>query len=316
MILENIPLKPHSNYMIGGVARYFCAASGLHEMSHAIRFSQEKNLPLFILGGGTNVLFHDKGFDGLVLKPEIRFISCVEALPETVSVTVGAGTPVADLLSFCAHHGYSGLEWAGGLPGTVGGAIRGNAGAFGGEMKDSVTEVVSMDTKSEGAHITARENAECGFGYRSSIFKKPETGEIILAVTFSLVRGAPDAVHTAMQSKIAWREARQPLDYPNVGSIFKNVPWEQMPAELREREDIKKHIKTDPFPVIPAAFLIDQAGMKGVTCGGAMVSQKHPNFIVNAGVAEAAHVRELIELVKSEVHSKFGITLEEEIEFA
>lgn len=316
MILENIPLKAHSNYMIGGVARYFCAARGLHDVSHAAGFAREKKLPIFILGGGTNILFGEEGFKGLVLKPDIRFISASDALPETVSVTTGAGVPVSDLLAFCAVRGYSGLEWAGGLPGTIGGAIRGNAGAFGGEMKDSVTDVASFVVEGADRPIIKRTNAECAFDYRDSVFKRTNGKEIIISATFSLVRGLPDAVRHAIHSKIAWREARQPLEYPNVGSIFKNVAWEKIPAELREREDIKKHMKTDPFPVIPAAFLIDQAGLKGISYGGAMVSQKHPNFIVNAGMAEGAHVRCLIDLVKHEVHAKFGIVLEEEIEFA
>ena len=314
MILEHVPLKGYSNYAIGGVARYFCHADGLVALTHAARFAADKKIPIFILGGGTNVLFADGTFKGLVVKPDIRFIGVVDALPETVALSVGAGTSVHELLELCAERGFSGLEWAGGLPGTVGGAIRGNAGAFGGEIKDSVVDVSSADISGLTPVIAKRGVRECAFGYRDSAFKNSAKGEVILSATFSLVRSVPQAVRSAILEKVAWRAARQPLDYPNVGSIFKNVAWESVPDALRGDHELARHVKTDPFPVLPAALLIDRAGMKGVSCGGAMVSQKHPNFIVNACDAEALHVRKLIDLVKHEVHAKFGVTLEEEVE--
>ena len=248
------------------------------------------------------------------MKPDIRFMGVVDALPETVAVSAGAGTSVHELLELCAARGFSGLEWAGGLPGTVGGAIRGNAGAFGGEMKDSVVDVISTDISGSSPMITKRGARACAFGYRDSIFKNAAKGEVILSATFSLVRAAPETVAKAIAEKIAWRAARQPLDYPNVGSIFKNVAWATVPDAVRNNEELARHVKTDPFPVLPAALLIDRVGMKGVSFGGAMVSQKHPNFIVNACDADASHVRKLIDLVRHEVHAKFGVTLEEEVE--
>lgn len=313
MILENISLQHYSNYAIGGAARYFCYADGLHAVVEAMQFVRKKKIPLFILGGGTNVLFSDKGFRGLVLKPDVRFITAINALPETVTVTVGAGVLVSELLAFCIAQGLSGLEWAGGLPGTVGGAIRGNAGAFKGEIKDSIINVASMDSAGAMTHCMKRTNAECFFAYRDSIFKQRDGKEIILTGTFIFTRGNPVYIRAAIQEKIDWRAHRQPLEYPNIGSIFKNVAMARVPAHIGELPEIKKHIKNDPFPVIPAAYLIDRAGLKGVSCGGAMVSQKHPNFIVNAGAAEAAHVKQLIGLVKKRVKKEFAVELEEEI---
>ncbi len=313
MILENISLSRYSNYMIGGVARYFCLADGLHAAFSAVRFAHEKKLPLFVLGGGTNVLFNDEGFPGLVLKFDVRFIAAMHSLPETAVVTVGAGVPVHELLLFCIERGLSGLEWAGGLPGTVGGAVRGNAGAFKGEIKDSLVDVISIDSLGGAPRLVKRANTECAFAYRDSIFKQRGKKEIILAATFLLLRGNRARISHAIQEKINWRANRQPLDYPNVGSIFKNVAVARCPAAMRELSEIKKHIKSDPFPVIPAAYLIDQTGLKGVSYGGAMVSQKHPNFIVNAGAAESAHVQQLIKLVKTKVKKKFHVELEEEI---
>ena len=315
MISENVSLKKYSNYAIGGTARYFCHAEGLHGITHAVAFAQKKNIPLFILGGGTNILFDDKKFEGLVVKPDIRFISVASALPETVAVTCGAGVLVHDLLTMCATEGFSGLEWAGGLPGTVGGAVRGNAGAFGGEIKDSMRTVASMDISRASPTINVRDISSCAFGYRTSVFKDLAGKELILSATFVLSRASSPIVRHAVNEKIAWRASRQPLEYPNVGSIFKNVLWSAVPAALQAREDIRKHIKQDPFPVIPAAFLIDQAGLKGVSCGGAMVSQKHPNFIVNACDATADDVRALVCLVKAKVLDQFGIALHEEIEY-
>lgn len=312
MILENVSLKPYSHYTIGGVARYFCRADGLYSLLEAMRFARKKKLTVFILGGGTNVLFGDGGFKGLVVKPEICFVAAAPALPETVAVTVGAGISFSDFLVFCMERGLSGLEWAGGLPGTVGGAIRGNAGAFKGEIKDSLIEVVSVDVTGE-PRLVKRDCAACAFHYRDSIFKARDGKEIILAATFMLLPGSAASIRAAIEEKIAWRNNRQPLEYPNVGSIFKNVAWERVPAHLQSNEVFQKHMKTDPFPVIPAACLIDKAGLKGVSCGGAMVSQKHPNFIVNAGAAESKHVQQLIGLVRAEVKRKFHIDLEEEI---
>lgn len=315
MILENISLKQYSNYAIGGTARYFCHAKGLHHIAHAVSFARKKKLPLFVVGGGTNILFSDTKFKGLMLKPDIRFISTAHALPETVAVSCGAGVPVSDLLALCSAKGFSGLEWAGGLPGTVGGAVRGNAGAFGGEIKDSIISVASADITGDTPRIAVRNKDACAFGYRTSVFKELSGKEIILSATFVLSRATPLAVRQVVNEKIAWRTARQPLEYPNVGSIFKNVAWDLVPATLQARDDIKKHIKQDPFPVIPAAFLIDQAGLKGVSCGGAMISQKHPNFIVNACGAEANDVRGLVALIKAKVFNEFGIALHEEIEY-
>ncbi len=315
MILENISLKKYSNYAIGGTARYFCHAEGLYPIAHAVLFARKKKIPVFIVGGGTNILFNDKKFKGLILKPDIRFISAVSALPETVVVSCGAGVLVSDLLALCSAEGFSGLEWAGGLPGTVGGAVRGNAGAFGGEIKDSLISVASVDITNDSPRIAVRDAKQCAFGYRTSVFKELSGKEIIVSATFVLSRATPSAVRQIVNEKIAWRATRQPLEYPNVGSIFKNVAWDLVPAALQARADIKKHIKQDPFPVIPAAFLIDQAGLKGVSYGGAMISQKHPNFIVNACDAASDDVRGLVSLVKAKVLDEFGIALHEEIEY-
>ncbi len=304
-ILEGVPLDRYSNYRIGGPARYFCDATNEEEIRAAVLFAREQKLPLFILGGGTNLLISDKGFQGVILKSSLMQL---EAQGETVSV--GAGVMVADLLKFTIEHSLSGLEWAGGLPGTVGGAVRGNAGAFRGEIKDRILSVESFDIQT--LETISRDNVACKFGYRSSIFKEKDGREIILSAKIRLEKGDAAKIAAAIQEKINYRLERHPMEYPNIGSTFKNVDLNLVPKIWRDA--VAKVVKVDPFPVVPTAYLISEAGLRGTQHGGAMVSQKHPNFIVNLGNATAADVEYLIGAVKERVYEKYGIRLEEEIQ--
>ena len=302
---EGVSLAEHSNYRIGGPARYFCEAPNEEEIRNGVLFAREQRLPLFVLGGGTNLLIDDEGFNGVVLKPTVMDLSA-----DRETVAVGAGVPVADLLKFAVEHSLSGLEWAGGLPGTVGGAIRGNAGAFRGEIKDRILSVESFDV--ETLTTITRGNADCKFGYRSSIFKEKNGREIILRAVLNLAKGDAQKIAAAIQEKINYRLERHPMEYPNIGSTFKNVDLELVPKIWHGA--VEKVVKVDPFPVVPTAYLISEAGLRGTQRGGAMVSPKHPNFIVNLGGATAADVKFLIATVKESVFDKYGIRLEEEIQ--
>lgn len=305
MFKENIYLARLGSFRIGGPSRYFFEARSKAEIEAAVKKAKADKLDIFVLGGGTNLLPSDEGYEGLVLKPNLWHLERAGS-----EIKVGAGVLMSELLDFAAHAGLSGLEWAGGLPGTVGGAIRGNAGAFGGEIKDVVKAVTSYDT--EMFRELERFNEECKFDYRSSLFKTERNGrEIILGATLTLKSGDPEKIREEMNAKIAYRQERHPLEYPNIGSIFKNVDLEKIPISSRAK--FAHVVKPDPFPVVPAAYLISEAGLKGVTHGGAMVSPKHPNFIVNVLWAKANDVKNLIELTKSEVHKRFGIKLEEEV---
>jgi UDP-N-acetylmuramate dehydrogenase len=316
---ENIPLSKHGSYKIGGPARFFFEAVTREEVAEAIRKAKEQNLPVFILGGGTNLLISDNGFNGLVLKMSLR-----ELRAEESNIYAGAGVLMNELLDFAAEKGLTGLEWAGGLPGTVGGAIRGNAGAFGGETKDSIFKVESFDTAHMGFRERGRE--KCRFGYRASVFKERGGEEIVLGAVFHLAPGEPEKISLATQEKIDYRNARHPMEYPNIGSIFKNVPLSYFFSENSPefKEALRKSavslrksavpVKEDPFPVVPSAYLISEANMKGRRHGSAVVSPKHPNFIVNDGGAMSADVEELIRQVKRAVREEFGVTLEEEVQ--
>ncbi|MFH1346948.1 MAG: UDP-N-acetylmuramate dehydrogenase [Spirochaetota bacterium] len=311
---KNVLLKNYSNYRIGGPAKFFLRAKNVGEISKGIeewrrlhsngRYSDA----IFILGGGTNVLFSDEIFDGLVLKPEINFIK-----REDNFMKVGAGTSMGELVDYFLEKGIGGLEWAAGLPGTLGGAIRGNAGAFYGETKNIIKEVISLDISKAAPKIIKRVNDECEFFYRSSIFKSNGGREIILEAVLLAPKADKKEIRDIAAKNIKYRTERQPLEHPSIGSTFKNVPLERMKII---DENMKSRIKTDPFPIIPVAYLISEAGLKGVSYGGAMVSPKHPNFIVNALDATANDVKSLISLVKNEVYKKFKVELEEEIEYA
>lgn len=310
-LLRNIPLKKHSNYKIGGPADYFFEFKSKEELIQALKLWKElepANNNIFILGKATNVLFSDEGFRGLVLKDEINFIT-----RENEFISVGSGTLVSELVAFFAQSSLSGLEWAGGLPGTVGGAIRGNAGAFGGETKDNLLEVESLDLGT--LETKKRANSLCGFDYRQSIFKSGEgIREVILSAKFRFTIGAREEIRAKTQEKIDYRIDRHPLDLPNIGSTFKNIPLDSVPEKVRE--EFKDKIKTDPFPVLPVAKLLVSCGLKGKSIGGARISEKHPNFIVNFNNAKAEDVKALIALAKKEIKEKYDITLEEEIMLA
>lgn len=311
MFEEKVLLKNHSNYKIGGPAKFFLRTKSADEVFRAVEAAKKEKAKIFVLGGGTNVLFSDEIFDGLVLKPEINFIK-----KEGDFIKAGAGTSMSELVDYFLEKGFSGLEWAAGLPGTLGGAVRGNAGAFGGEMKDLVVEVSSADISGKTLNLKKRKSADCEFQYRSSVFKKkPFDGfgasEIILEVILPAEKGDKKLMRDIAEKNIRYRIEKQPLDYPSIGSMFKNVPLEKINIV---NEGMKSKIKNDPFPIMPVAYLISEAGLKGVSYGGAMVSPKHPNFIVNVLDATANDIKSLIFLVKNEVYKKFKVKLEEEIE--
>jgi UDP-N-acetylmuramate dehydrogenase len=302
---EQVSLSQFSNYKIGGPARYFFEAKTEHEVRDALALAKKLKLKVFVLGGGTNLLIDDKGFDGLVLKPAITFLKSKGA-----TIEVGAGVLMKDLLLYATKKKLSGLEWAGGLPGTVGGAVRGNAGAFQGDMQQTVATVTAIDIESGKKIVHTKK--ECRFGYRSSIFKVKQKKEIVVSATLALEKGDAKTIKSAIEEKIRYRKERHPIEYPNIGSIFKNVNLKTVP--VKARTCLKKVIKTDPFPVVPTAYLISEAALRGVSFGGAMISPKHPNFIVNVLDASASDVHTLVALVKKEVYKKFRIHLEEEVE--
>ena len=309
MLRQNVSLKDYSNFKIGGQALYFLEVYSKEELIEGLKewkkiSTNPSTGKIFILGGGTNILFSDLGLAGLVIKNSIDGIKASNGVIE-----VGGGTLVSELLNFCIENCLSGFEWAGGLPGTIGGAVRGNAGAFNGETKDNVLDVEGVDLKT--LKTKTRNNKDCNFSYRMSIFKTTAKNEIITKVKFKFETGEKQKIKNLIQEKIDHRLRRHPLEYPNIGSIFKNVPYVSFSKSLQE--ELKQYIKNDPFPVIPTAKLNFLAGLSSKRVGDAQLSEKHTNFIVNLGNAKAEDVKKLMQIIKETVKQKFGINLEEEI---
>ncbi|MDP2637591.1 MAG: UDP-N-acetylmuramate dehydrogenase [Candidatus Levybacteria bacterium] len=303
---ENVLLKNYSNYKIGGPAKYFCGIGSVEELKEALKLALEKKISkIFILGKGTNILINDKGFDGLIIYNQIGGINILDE-----SIEVGSGVLIKDLLNFCVENSLTGFEWAGGLPGTVGGAVRGNAGAFKGEIKDNILQVRSLDLKTLEEKI--RTGDVCSFGYRNSIFKSGiAENEFIASVNLDLVKGDREEIKEKIQQKIDYRINRHPMNYPSIGSTFKNIPLDSLSPELQK--EFAFIVKTDPFPVVPVTKLLALSDLKGKRVGGAMISDKHPNFIVNVDNASSRDVKTLIDIARQAVKDKYGIILEEEI---
>lgn len=311
-ISRNVPLSSYSSFRIGGSARYFAKAESTEDLKEILKkwkeisanFSESEK-KIIVIGGGTNLLIGDAGYSGLVILNSIEFIK-----NENGVLSVGAGVTIEKLLFFCIENSLSGLEWAGGLPGTLGGAVRGNAGAFGGEIKDVVVRVESVDKKT--FETTKRENNECKFGYRDSIFKS-DKGEIIVGIELKLIHEEKEEIERLIDEKIEYRNKKHPRlsEFPNIGSTFKNIPAEKLSKKVLE--EFKEKIKTDPFPVLPSVKLISGAGLTNKRVGGIMVSDIHPNYLVNIGNGKSDEVLELISEIKKAVLAKYGVELEEEI---
>jgi len=290
MFLKNILLKDYTTYKIGGKAKYFFVARNEQDLIDAIKKARQDNLSFFILGGGSNVLFDDNGFDGLVIKLELDKYEVKDN-----KIFTESGILLKRAVDLALGNELTGLEWANGIYGTVGGAVRGNAGAFGhftSEVVDSV-KVLDSDT------LEIKEIKDYQFGYRDSYFKQ-NRNLIILSVVFKLEKGRKEDIEKEMNRISNYRKERHPLDYPSAGSVFKNVA----------------NLKIDKFKelgFVPAGYLIEQAGLKGKIIGGAQISEKHANFIVNINEAKAKDIRDLIDLVKKTIMEKYGVKMEEEI---
>jgi len=272
-------LKKHTSFRIGGPAEYFCVAKSTDQIREALRFAKEKKLPVAVIGAGSNILVRDEGFPGLVIKNSLNTLEI-----DGSRVRVGSGIPLGKLVSALRKRGIGGLEFLVGIPGSVGGAIVMNSGAWGKEIGDLVEKVKVIDRNGQETVFT---RGQMGFGYRKSRLQKGKL--IVTEVELRLRRKIRKAIAKKIQEYIAKRKDKQPVGSPNCGSTFKNP---------------KKDF---------AARLIEQAGFKGMRVGDAQVSPKHANFIVNLGDATAKDVLKLMMLIQTRVKSKFGIKLEPEL---
>jgi len=303
-VLENEPLANHCTFKIGGPARYFFIAKSSEEIVKAAEAAQDLGLKIFVLSGGSNVLFSDDGFNGLVIK-----IQNTKYEIQETKIIAEAGVKLAEVVKAAAEQGLLGLEWAAGIPGTVGGAVRGNAGAYG----KSTGEAIERAEALEKLKVKNYSKEDCKFGYRESIFKKE--GGIVLKVVFKLVPGDKNKIKEEMDKIFAARDGKIPQD-PSAGSFMKNVEvTDEIVKTIKEytHEDVPADYLEKGK--IPAAWLITQCDLKGKQIGGAKISEKHANFIVNVGGATAADVIAFASLVKMKVRDETGVQLQEEIEY-
>lgn len=287
-VRKNELLSKHTSFALGGPADIFACPADQDDLRTLLKAVQERNLNYFILGSGTNLLVRDGGFRGVVICLKRMNTIKIEREYRSIGgsfavVFAEAGVSVPKLVSFAGEQGLTGLEFATGIPGSVGGAVRMNAGTALGEFGDIISSVTMLSP--DGTELT-RSGSDMAFGYRTS--QVPE-GHCVLDVRLILRRGDKEKVSARIGELLATRKQRQPLGSPNAGSIFKN-PTEE-----------------------PAGKLIESAGLKGTAIGGAQVSDKHANFIITTGKAKAADVLALMDLIKQTVLDVHGVRLEPEL---
>jgi len=307
-VLENEPMSKHTSFRVGGPARYYVKAESLAELQEALALARGNNMPHFILGNGTNVLVSDEGYAGVIITLAGEF-SAFDS-PDGRTYRVGAASALGKFARATLKQGLSGIHKLAGIPGTLGGAIYMNAGAYGQEIATFCTQVTSLDNS---GNTRVRSAGECAFGYRHSLFQdlaRNGAAETILSATFTFdpTTASDNSTGESQEQTVARleaelaecmakRKATQPLNMPNAGSTFKRLA---------------KGAADTPTQIAPG-YYIEAAGLKGTRIGGAEVSTLHANFIVNAGGATARDIAALAELVQQKVRDKFGITLEREI---
>jgi UDP-N-acetylmuramate dehydrogenase len=281
-ILLGEPMRKHTSLLIGGPVDVMIIPKDVEDITYATKYAEEKGLPIYVIGNGSKLLVADHGIHGIIIKiaNTLDELAVIEE-----SIIAGAGCFLSKLIRIAIKYNLSGIEFAAGIPGTLGGAITMNAGTYLGSMNDVVEEVTAMDIPS--CSIRVLSNEECHFGFRKSLFQ--ETKFIILQAKLRLRKGNPDEIKKRIDELVQKRKRTQPLNVPNAGCIFMNPPG------------------------ISAGELIDRLGLKGFQVGGAQISKVHANFIVNSGSATASDVLRLIQTTLERVQNIFGIKLEPEI---
>lgn len=279
-VRENVTLAPYTTMRTGGPAALFAEPRNAQQLAHVHQWAQEKGLSLLILGNGSNLLIADSGFDGLVIHLG-RALSEVSVFANTL--TAQAGASLAAAARVAAQASLTGLEFAAGIPGSIGGAVCMNAGAYGGEIAQVIVSARVLTP--EGVRTVSKD--ELSLGYRSSAVM--QNGWVVLEATFELAPGSPDEIKATMADLAARRREKQPLQYPSCGSFFKR-------------------------PVgYYAGALIEQAGLKGYRVGDAQVSEMHAGFVINRGHATSSEIYRLMQEVQRRVQAQFGVTLEPEV---
>lgn len=282
-VLTREPMSRHTTFRIGGPADYFLIPDTWEELRRVLKICDSQGIPPFILGNGSNLLVSDRGFSGAVIQ---LYRNMGELRVEGTKVTASCGALLSAIAAAARNASLTGFEFAGGIPGTLGGAVVMNAGAYGGEMKDVLTRVTVMTKSGEILEIPV---SDLEMGYRTSIVKK--AGYLVLEAEITLEEGDQEEIRNRMKDLMERRTSRQPLEYPSAGSTFKR-----------------------PEGYFAGKLIMD-CGLGGYQVGGARVSEKHCGFVINTGDATAKDVRELMEYVTEQVQKRFGVSLEPEVKF-
>lgn len=282
-VLTGELMSRHTTFHIGGPADYFLIPESYEQIRDILKFCRERELPYFILGNGSNLLVSDEGYRGVIIQ---LFRNMGEITVEGTKIRAQAGALLSGIAAAAKNAALTGFEFAGGIPGTLGGAVVMNAGAYGGEMKDVLECVTVLTGDGEILTIPA---GELAMGYRTSIVKT--AGYLVLEAVISLEEGDAEAIKERMKELTQMRTSKQPLEYPSAGSTFKR-----------------------PEGYFAGKLIMD-SGLRGYRVGGAQVSEKHCGFVINTGDATAKDVRQLMADVRNIVHEKFGVTLEPEVKF-
>ncbi len=279
----NEPMNRHTTFRIGGPADYFLLPSSSEEVKGILEICKEESLQYFILGNGSNLLVSDEGYRGVIIQLYRNYGGLTV---EGTEIRAGAGVLLSQIAAAARNESLTGFEFAGGIPGTLGGAVVMNAGAYGGELKDVLKEVVVMDREGNIFTVPVEKLA---MGYRTSLVKT--AGYLVLEVVISLKKGSQEEIRDTMKDLADRRISKQPLEYPSAGSTFKR-----------------------PEGYFAGKLIMD-AGLRGYQVGGAQVSEKHCGFVINKGNATAADVCRLMADVQAKVQEQFGVTLEPEVKF-
>ncbi len=301
-ILKDVFLKNYSTLKIGGKARYFCKVNSISDLKSVLNFAFKKNLKVFILGAGSNVLFPDKNFKFLVIKINLK----KKKIFKKDIIIAQSGVLLPELIKFAKENSLSGLEWASGIPGTLGGCVFENCGAFGKEIKNLILWVKTISLKPPFFEkIYFKENLN--FSYRFSSFKKLK--EVIVEVVLKLKKSDKKTIQNKIKKFLKARIKTQPIEEFSCGCVFKNISFKELPKIYQK--EFKKFKRNDK---ISAGFLIDVIGLKGKRIGEIQISKKHANFFINLGKGKSSDFKKLIFLCKKKIKEKFNINLKEEIE--
>lgn len=308
LIKENYSLLEHNTFGIKSKCKYFLNVYNIEDIKASLDFISQKNLKYFILGGGSNILFTENTNNLVIIKPEIKNVIINNDI-----IIVGSSVNLQYLIQESFKNNLAGLEWAAGIPGTMGGAIFGNSGSFNGDMCSIIDNIKVFNTQTKETEILS--NKECSFSYRNSIFKINPNKYIIIEATLKLKKANKDELENAkniFKENITKKINTQPVNEKSAGCVFKNIIFNKN-NKILERLilDNNYQIKDN---TIATAFIIDKLGLKGINSGDAQVSNKHANFIVNIGNATSDDIINLISKIEKEVLEKLNISLEKEIE--